>query len=181
VRVRNSIKHVCVAARIGEGKAHGEGNSYSIAKTSNAASRGGPSRFQASCAWMRPRSATRSAPNPRDSLTPPRSHPRQRGPCFALRCAADSGCNPKGLARVLACSSRLSAKGFCFWGGDGSRVAHRDHGSHVTVPASGPAANESRRHFVASHLLRMTKSRVLLRVLSQNRDSASRVSLCYGL
>ena len=27
----------------------------------------------------------------------------------------------------------------------------------------------------------MTKSRVLLRVLSQNRDSASRVSLCYGL
>jgi hypothetical protein len=27
----------------------------------------------------------------------------------------------------------------------------------------------------------MTKPRVLLRVLSQNRDSASRVSLCYGL
>jgi len=27
----------------------------------------------------------------------------------------------------------------------------------------------------------MTKSRVLLRVLSQNRDSASRVSLCCGL
>ncbi len=31
------MKHVCVAARIGEGKAPGEGNSYSIAKTSNAA------------------------------------------------------------------------------------------------------------------------------------------------
>jgi hypothetical protein len=29
---------------------------------------------------------------------------------------------------------------------------------------------------VASHLLRMTKLRVLLRALSQNRDSASRVS-----
>jgi hypothetical protein len=34
------------------------------------------------------------------------------------------------------------------------------------------------QHFVASHLLRMTKLRVLLRVLSQNRDSASRVSSC---
>ena len=34
------------------------------------------------------------------------------------------------------------------------------------------------QHIVASHLLRMTKLRVLLRVLSQNRDSASRVSSC---
>jgi hypothetical protein len=50
--------------------------------------------------------------------------------------SADSGCNPLGLARVLA------------------------------------------QHFVASHWLRMTKRRVLLRVLSQNRDSASRVSSC---
>jgi hypothetical protein len=31
------MKRVCVAARIGEGKAPGEGNSRSIAKTSNAA------------------------------------------------------------------------------------------------------------------------------------------------
>ncbi|MEO7728257.1 MAG: hypothetical protein ABIS45_13460, partial [Burkholderiales bacterium] len=31
------MKHECVAARIGEGKAPGEGNSRSIAKTSNAA------------------------------------------------------------------------------------------------------------------------------------------------
>ena len=36
-RVPNMMKHVCVAARIGEGKAPGEGNSRSIAKTSNAA------------------------------------------------------------------------------------------------------------------------------------------------
>ena len=80
----NLIKHTCVAARIGDDKAPGAGNSTSIAKTSNAVS-------------------------------------------------ADSGCNPKGLARVLA------------------------------------------HNFVASHLLRMTKQHVLLRVLSQNRDSASRV------
>src|SRR3954462_14200100 len=86
-RVPNMMKHVCVAARIGEGKAPGEANSYSIGKTSNAA-------------------------------------------------VADSGCNPKGLARVLA------------------------------------------HNLVASHLLRMTKLRVPLRVLSQNHDSASRVSLC---
>jgi hypothetical protein len=51
--VPNKVKHVCVAARIGDGKAPGEGNSHSIAKTSNAVS-------------------------------------------------ADSGGNPKGLARVLA-------------------------------------------------------------------------------
>ena len=96
LRARNIMKHVCVAARIGEGKAPGEGNSRSIAKTSNAASRGGRSRFQALHAWMRPRNATRSAPIPRDSRAPPRSHPRKRGPCSTLRCAADSGCNPSG-------------------------------------------------------------------------------------
>ena len=84
------MKHVCVAARIGEGKAPGEGNSRSIAKTSNAAS-------------------------------------------------ADSGCNPFGLARVLA------------------------HG------------------VVECPLLRMTKPQDFLLALSQNRVSASRVSLCYGL
>ena len=73
------MKHVCVAARIGDGKAPGAGNSHSIAKTSNAASRGGRSRFQALFAWMRPRSATLSAPNPRGLRTPTRSHPRKRG------------------------------------------------------------------------------------------------------
>jgi hypothetical protein len=31
------MKHVCVAARIGEGKAPGEANTYCIGKTSNAA------------------------------------------------------------------------------------------------------------------------------------------------
>src|SRR3954467_10179689 len=111
-RVPNMTKHVCVAGRIGEGKAPGAGNSYSYCQDEQ------------------------------------RSHRR-----FWLQ--------PFGMARVLACSSRLSAKGFCFWGGDGSRVAHRDHGSHVTVPANGPAANESRRHIVAIHLLRTTKLRVL--------------------
>ena len=96
LRVPNIMKHVCVAARIGDGKAPGAGNSHSIAKTSNAASRGGRSRFQALYAWMRPWNATFGAPNPRDLCPPSRSHPRTRGPCSTLRCAADSGCNPSG-------------------------------------------------------------------------------------
>ena len=81
------MKHVCVAARIGDGEALDAANVENLRKSSNDAS-------------------------------------------------ADSGCNPQGLARVLA------------------------------------------HDIVASHLLRMTKRRVLLRVLSQNRASASRVSLC---
>ncbi len=79
------MKHVCVADRIGEGKAPGEGNSRSIAKTSNAA-------------------------------------------------IADSGCNPSGWHE--------------FW----------------------PMAVSK------DPLLRMTKPQAFLLALSQNRDSASRVS-----
>src|SRR5258706_362670 len=85
---------------------------------------------------------------------------------------------PFGLARVLAGSPRLSANGFCSWGGDGGRAAQVHSGSYGTVPANGPAANESRRHVVESPLLRMTKPQDFLLALSQNRDSASRVSLC---
>src|SRR5258706_7238360 len=85
---------------------------------------------------------------------------------------------PFGLARVLACSPRLSAKGFCSWGGDGGRAAQVHSGVHGTVPANGPAANESRRRVVESPLLRMTKPQAFLLALGQNRDSASRVSSC---
>ena len=125
------MKHVCVAARMGEGKAPGEGNSYSIAKTTMREQRG-QRRF-----WLQ----------------------------------------PFGLARVLAHSPRLSAKGFCSWGGDGDQEAQLRSVDPGTVPANGPAANESRRLIVESPLLRMTKPRDFLLALSQNRDSASRVSL----
>ena len=81
------MKHVCVAARIGEGKAPGEGNSYSYCQDEQ------------------------------------RSHRR-----FWLQ--------PFGLARVFA------------------------HG------------------VVKSPLLRMTKPQDFRLALSENRDSASRVSLC---
>src|ERR1019366_9125203 len=52
-----------------------------------------------------------------------------------------------GLARVLACSPRLTARGRCFWGGDGGRWASITFvsGGFGVVPANGPAANESRR------------------------------------
>src|SRR3954467_7564837 len=86
-RVPNMTKHVCVAGRIGEGKAPGEGNSYSYCQDEQ------------------------------------RSHRR-----FWLQ--------PSGLARVFA------------------------HG------------------VVETPLLRMTKLRAFRLALSENRDSASRVSLC---
>src|SRR5258705_10929408 len=38
IRVPNMMKHVCVAARIGDSKAPGEANTHCIRKTSNAAS-----------------------------------------------------------------------------------------------------------------------------------------------
>src|SRR5882757_3939792 len=82
---------------------------------------------------------------------------------------------PFGLERVLACSPRLSANGFCSGGGDGGRMAQLQSGVYGTVPANGPAANESRRHVVESLLLRITKPQAFLLALSQNRDSASRV------
>src|SRR5258706_10711528 len=89
VRVSNIMKHVCVAARIGDGKAPGEGNSYSYCQDEQRCHR----RF-----WLQ----------------------------------------PFGLARVLACSPRLSAKGFCCWGGDGGRMADIYSEVYGTVPASGP-------------------------------------------
>ena len=102
----------------------------------------------------------------------------QAGPLFHAAVRRRFWLQPFGLARVLACSSRLSAKGFCPWGGDGDRMAHMYSGVYGTVPANGPAANESRRHVVKSPLLRMTKPQAFRLALSENRDSASRVSLC---
>ena len=185
------MKHVCVAARIGDGKAPGEGNSCSIAKTSNEASRGGRSRFQALYAWMRPCSATFSASNPRALYTPPRSHPRKRG-------ASEGGRGlPLGSDPADAQRDR--------------RVRAHDR-LHRRIPASGAPAPRFaepcsalrrsllhapvRRRFwlqpfglarvlahgvVVSPLLRMTKPQDFLLALSQNRDSASRVSSCCGL
>ena len=87
-----------------------------------------------------------------------------------------------GLARVLAGSPRITAR-VLHWGGDEGmrrRYISNSEGSRA-VPANGPAANESRRLTVETLLLRITKRRAFLRALSQNRASASRVSLCYRL
>ena len=112
VRVPNTMKHVCVAARIGDGKTLGAANVGNLRKTSNAASRGGRSRFQALYAWMRPRSATLGAPIPRDSRAPLRSHPR-RGPLLHAPVRRRSWLQPFGLARVLArCSPVLGERSF---------------------------------------------------------------------
>ena len=95
----------------------------------------------------------------------------QAGPLLHAAVRRRFWLQPFGLARVLACSPRLTAKGFCCWGGDGGRMAHIYSGVYGTVPASGPAANESRRHVVENPLLRMTKPQDFLLALSQNRDS----------
>ena len=132
------MKHVCVAARIGDGKAPGEGNSFrSIAKTSNAASRGGRSRFQALHAWMRTRSATFGAPNPRDSHAPPRSHPRTRGPCSTLRCAADSGCNPSGWREFWPVAPGSRRKDLVIGAETGSSWRKCNPGATAPFPQAG--------------------------------------------
>ena len=216
------MKHVCVAARIGDGKAPGEGNSRSIAKTSNEASRGGRSRFQALCAWMRSRSATGSAPNPRDSRTPTRSHPRKRArrraeegpfgdltpqtredrrsramisstvasplngapalrcadPCSTLRCAADSGCNPSGWHEFWPVAPGSRRKGFVVGAETGAEWRIYIPGSTAPFPQAGLRLTSLGAMLSKSPLLRMTKPRDFLLALSQNRDSASRVSLC---
>jgi hypothetical protein len=103
------MKHVCVAARIGDGEALGAANIVNIRKTSNDAS-------------------------------------------------ADSGRNPCAIldSKLNLYLLQEQEMVFVVWG-------------WPRVLAHG---------IVVSHLLRMTKPRVLLRALSQNRASASRVSSC---
>ena len=76
----------------------------------------------------------------------------QAGPLLHAAVRRRFWLQPFGLARVLACSPRLSAKGFCCWGGDGGRMAHIHSVVYGAVPANGPAANESRRHVVEKSL-----------------------------
>ena len=178
LRVPNIMKHVCVAARIGDGKAPGEGNGRSIAKTSNEASRGGRSRFQALHAWMRPRNATRSAPDSRDSRTPSRSHPRKRGPCSTLRCAGDSGCNPSGWHEFWPVAPGSRRKDSVFGAETGAVRRSAITGATSPFPQTGLRLTRHGAALSKGPLLRMTKPRDFLLALSQNRDSASRVSLC---
>ena len=131
------MKHVCVAAGIGDSKALDASNSHSIAKSSNAESRGGRSRFQALHAWMRPRNATRSAPNPRDSRPPPRSHPRTRGPCSTLRCAADFGCNPSGSHEFWPVAPGSRRKDFAFGAETGAEWRIAIPGATAPFPQTG--------------------------------------------
>ena len=172
------MKRVCVAARIGEGKAPGEGNSRSIAKTSNEASRGGRSRFQALHAWMRPRNATGSAPNPHDSRPPPRSHPHEWGPCSTLRCAADSGCNPSGWHEFWPVAPGSRRKDSVFGAETGAVRRIAITGATSPFPQTGLRLTSLGAMLSKGPLLRMTKPRDFLLALSQNRDSASRVSMC---
>jgi hypothetical protein len=139
LRVPNIMKHVCVAARIGEGKAPGAGNSYSYCQDE-----------QRSVAWRAeqvpsvvcldatPQRDTRRTESTRFTRTFTVASP-QAGPLLHAAVRRRFWLQPFGLARVLA------------------------HG------------------VVESPLLRMTKPQAFRLALSENRDSASRVSLYYGL
>ena len=123
------MKHVCVAARIGEGKAPGEGNSRSIAKTSNVA-------------------------------------------------IADSGCNPSGWHEFWPVAPGSRRKDFVVGAetGDVRRICNP--GARAPFPQAGLRLTSHGASLSKGPLLRMTKPRDFLLALSQNRDSASRVSLC---
>src|SRR4051812_37948820 len=118
------MKRVCVAARIGEGKAPGAGNSYSYCQDE-----------QRSVAWRAeqvPSVACLDATPQRDEMrtqstrfthtstvtSPP------AGPLLHAAVRRRFWLQPFGLARVFAHSPRLSANGFFFWGGDGDQEAH---------------------------------------------------------
>ena len=170
------MRHARVAARIGEGKAPGAGNTYSYCQDEQRSVACRAEQVpEAVCLDATPKRDVKRTECPRPTRSFAVTSP-QAGPLFHAAVRRRFWLQPSGLARVFACSSRISAKGSCCWGGDGSHAAHRDHGSYVAVPANGPAANESRRRVVESPLLRMTKLHAFRLALSENRDSASRVS-----
>src|SRR6185295_11998192 len=126
-RVPNTMKHVCVAARIGEGKAPGEGNSRSIAKTSNAA-------------------------------------------------IADSGCNPSGWHEFWPVAPGSRRKDFVLGAETGAERRKYLPGATAPFPQTGLRLTGHGAALSKDPLLRMTKPQAFLLALSQNRDSASRVS-----
>ena len=120
------MKHVCVTARIGDGKAPGEGNSQDEQRGVAWRAEQVPS---GPCLDATPQRDEKRADSTRFIPTYAVASP-QAGPLLHAPVRRRFWLQPFGLARVLA------------------------------------------QFFVARHLLRMTKRRALLRVLSQNRESA---------
>ena len=123
------MKHVCVAARIGEGKAPGEANTRCIVKTSNAA-------------------------------------------------IADSGCNPSGWHEFWPVAPGSRRKGFVVGAETGAEWRIYIPVFTAPFPQTGLRLTSLGAMVSKGPLLRMTKPRDFLLALSQNRDSASRVSSC---
>jgi hypothetical protein len=180
-RAPNMMKHACVAARIGDGKAPGEGNSSFYCQDE-----------QRGVAWRAEQVPSAVCLD----ATPQGDRKRTESTRFS---------HPSAVASPQAGASE-GGRGFPLGSdpGDAQRDQHvRAHDRlHGRIPVKRGPCSALRRsllhaavrrrfwlqpfglarvlaqHIVASHLLRITKSRVLLRVLSQNRDSASRVSSC---
>ncbi len=145
-------------SKIGGGAKDEESHIENMSDESDKASRAGRSRFQVRSAWMRPRSGTMACHYVRAVRVPARSHPRKRGPCSALRHAADFGHNPKGgggappphlgwrefcpraLSRGLRIFAILAAPRFA----PRSKIVPAPHGFHSEMRSKQPNSSINR-------------------------------------
>ena len=183
VRVYNTMKHACVAARIGDGAKRGAANMSILAsRATKRPAQGGAGSKRFMLGWRveaRKRgpfgdltAKTRIGPVATRSWPVPRSHPRKRGPCSAFHRPPGAGHGSAGSAVLTRACTVASRK----------RVpAPRSGASPILAATPCGLARVLAHGFVASPLLSRSKRRALLRALSQNRASASRVSWCYRL
>ena len=115
---------------------------------------------------------------PRASCAPLRSHPHEWGPCSTLRCAADSGCNPPGGHEFWPVAPGSRRKDSVFGAETGAVRRIAITGATSPFPQTGLRLTSHGAALSKGPLLRMTKPQDFLLALSQNRDSASRVSMC---
>ena len=107
--------------------------------------------------------------------------PMHGPPCPTLRCAADSGCNPSGWHEFWPAAPGSRRKDSVFGAETGAVRRIAITGATSPFPQTGLRLTSHGAALSKGPLLRMTKPRDFLLALSQNRDSASRVSCCYGL
>jgi len=180
IRAPKMIKHACVAARIGDGAKRGAANMSILAsRATKRPAQGGAGSKRFVLGWRveaRKRgpsgdltAKTRIGPVATRSWPVPRSHPRKRGPCSAFHRPPGAGQVSAGRAVLTRACTVASRK----------RVpAPRSGASPVLAATPCGLARVLAHGFVASPLLSRSKRRALLRALSQNRASASRVLPC---
>jgi hypothetical protein len=186
-RAYNTMKHACVAARIGDDAKRGAANMSILAsRATKCPAQGGAGSKRFMLGWRvvgRKRGPsgdltpeTRIGPDTTRSRPVPRSHPRKRGPCSTFHRPPGAGHGSAGSAVLTRACTVASRK----------RVPAPRSGASPILAAtpwkqlaysriSRGLARVLAHGFVASPLLSWSKRRALLRALSQNRASASRV------